>query len=144
MNTHPNQHPAWLAAMGVSQWQLREPVAQDTSKNWPEPLLNATHWLVGEPLNPAGEALLHAIMAAIGVSMSDVVYCADEATLHLALPVPEHVKLLRFGAVACAWQGGAGLDLPSIAAMQEQFALKREAWTILKNRLNKPLRSTVQ
>lgn len=127
--TNTEHHPAWLAAMGVTQWQLRD--AASNQQEWPAHMLNAAYWLTGAPLIDASETLLHAIMAAIGVDMADVVYCADDAILSLALTVPESVRVLHFGAVANAWQGHQ-IALPSLTDMLAQPERKRDAWAVLK------------
>ena len=135
--TNTEHHPAWLAAMGVTQWQLRdaaiaaESATAAVEQEWPAHMLNATYWLAGAPLDDASETLLHAIMAAIGVDMADVVYCSNDAILNLALSVPESVRVLDFGAVANAWQGHQ-IALPSLSDMLAQPERKRDAWAVLK------------
>lgn len=126
--TNTEHHPAWLAAMGVTQWQLRD--AANNQQELPAHMHAAAYWLTGAPLIEASETLLHAIMAAIGVDMADVVYCSDDAVLNISLPTSATV--LHFGNVANAWQSPQALVLPSLHDMLAQPERKRDAWAMLK------------
>lgn len=126
--TNTEHHPAWLAAMGVTQWQLRDTASNQ--QEWPTHMLNAAYWLTGAPLIEASETLLHAIMAAIGVDMADVVYCSDDAVLNISLPTSATV--LHFGTLNCVWQSSKTTALPSLHDMLAQPERKRDAWIALK------------
>jgi hypothetical protein len=101
--TYPEQHTTWLTAMGVSRWQTREvsSTAPDVqpSYTWPEAMLRARYWVVGEHLlDDATAHLLAGMMVAIGVASADVAYAApmDTGLPHVATSLAKLPQIQTF------------------------------------------------
>jgi hypothetical protein len=175
IQSYPEHHHEWLAAMGVVRWQARdsrlisapttpivhvEAVAEVTREPdfvWPERMVQARYWLVGESaLDAATAYLLAGMMKAIGATQDEVVYTSivDDAqeryttglpswpvlnvqalprsVFEQPLKVADELIVLTLGAVDHQWETANPVKLPGLTEMIARPELKKEAWMLLK------------
>ena len=161
--------------MGVVRWQARESrlisapttpivhveavaeVTREPDFIWPERMVQARYWLVGESaLDAATAYLLARMMKAIGATQDEVVYTSifadaqgryttglpswpvlniqvlPRSVFEQPLKVPDQLIVLTLGAVIHQWETANSVKLPGLTEMIARPELKKEAWMLLK------------
>ncbi len=115
----------YLAALGVTAWQLRSEQTQLTLKLplYKEAILVGCV-IMANSLSSETRDLLNKIVATLGCTVGDTVEYPEGK--------PIKSLVVTFG----IYESSATINLPGLDEMLVEPALKRQAWQVLKNYLN--------